>query len=119
MLVSVVEVAQWDRDPRFHVRSSPLPGLVSKVSGAAKEAGVEVEGIVGAAAALAALLGLFLAVVAVLVVDTAGFGLGEGVVGFCYLDEFFRGGLVTTAETKKISFDCLCKAIFNGLRFRM
>ena len=31
---------------------------------------------------------------AVLVVDAAGFGDGEGVVGFGYLDEFLGGGFV-------------------------
>ena len=32
----------------------------------------------------------------VLVVDAAGFGGGEGVVGFGYLDEFFGGGFVAS-----------------------
>ena len=64
------------------------------MSGATEEAGEEVEGVVGAAAAALALFVLFDAFVAVLVVDFAGFGLGEGVVGFGYGDEFFVGGFI-------------------------
>ena len=63
------------------------------MAAAAEEAGEEIEGVVGATAA-AALLVLFKAFVAVLVVDAAGFGDGEGVVGFGYLDEFLGGGFV-------------------------
>jgi len=54
--------------------------LVPEVAGAAEEAREEVEGVVRAGAA--ALLVLLDALVAVLVVDLAGLGLGEGVVGF-------------------------------------
>ena len=35
---------------------------------------------------------------AVLVVDAAGFGSGEGVVGFGYLDEFLGGGFIATGR---------------------
>ena len=63
------------------------------MSAAAEEAGEEIEGVVGARAG-AALLVLCEAFVAVLVVDAAGFGGGEGVVGFGYLDEFLGGGFV-------------------------
>ena len=38
-----------------------------------------------------------------MVVDAAGFGLGEGVVGFGDLDEFFGGGLIATVEMKRVS----------------
>ena len=62
---------------------------------AAEEAREEIEWIVPPAAA-AALLVLFEPFVAVLVVDAAGFGRGEGVVGFGYLDEFLGGGFVAT-----------------------
>ncbi len=65
------------------------------MSAAAEEAGEEVEWVVPAATA-AALLVLFQPFVAVLVVDAAGFGRGEGVVGFGYLDEFLGGGFVAT-----------------------
>lgn len=64
----------------------------------AEEAGEEVEGIVAPRAAAAALFVLREAVVAVLVVDFAGFGLGEGVVGFCYGDEFLGGGFVAAGD---------------------
>ena len=48
-------------------------------------------------AALAALLVLLQAFVAVLIVDAAGFGLGEGIVGFGDLNELLRGRFVSTA----------------------
>ena len=38
-----------------------------------------------------------------MVVDATGFRLGEGVVGFGDLDEFFGGGFVAAAETKGVS----------------
>ncbi len=63
-----------------------------EVAGAAEEAREEVEGVVRAGAA--ALLVLLDAFVAVLVVDLAGLGLGEGVVGFGDRDEFLVGGVV-------------------------
>ncbi len=65
------------------------------MAAAAEETREEVERVVPAAAA-AALLMLFEPFVAVLVVDAAGFGRGEGVVGFGYLDEFLGGGFVAT-----------------------
>ncbi len=45
-------------------------------------------------AGLAALFVLVEAVVPVLIVDAACFRGGEGVVGFCYFDEFVMGGVV-------------------------
>ena len=63
------------------------------MSAAAEEAGEEVERVVPAATA-AALLVLLEPFVAILVVDAAGFGRREGVVGFGYLDEFLGSGLV-------------------------
>ena len=95
VLLAGVEIAQGDRDADFHVGTAALAGGVAEVAAAAEEAGEEVEGVVGAAAA-AALLVLLEAFVAVLVVDTAGFGRGEGVVGFGYLDEFLGGGFIAT-----------------------
>jgi len=62
------------------------------VAGAAEEAREQVEGVVRAGAA--ALLVLLDAFVAVLVVDLAGLGLGEGVVGFGNGDKFLVGGVV-------------------------
>ncbi len=47
-------------------------------------------------ASAVALLVLFEAFVAVLVVDFAGFADGEGVVGFGDFDEFLGGGVVAT-----------------------
>ena len=74
---------------------------MSEVSGPAKEAGEEVEWIMRAAA-LSALLVLFEAFVAVLIVDAAGFRLRKGVVGFGDLDEFFGGRFIATAEMKGV-----------------
>ena len=73
------------------------------MSRAAEEAGEEVEWIMRAAS-LSALLVLFEAFVAVLIVDAAGFRLREGVVGFGDLDEFFGGRFIATAEMKGVSF---------------
>ena len=65
------------------------------MAGPAKEAGEEIEGVMTTATAgAAALFVLGESFVAVLVVDFAGFGRGEGVVGFGDLDEFLGGGLV-------------------------
>lgn len=65
-----------------------------EVPAPAEEAREEVEGVVVPLAA--ALLVLFEALVAVLVVDAAGFGLGEGLVGFGDLDEFLVRGFVAS-----------------------
>lgn len=92
VVVAGVEIAQGDRDVDFHVGAAPLAGLLAEVAGAAEEAAEEVEGVVAAAAGAAALFVLGEAVGAVLVVDFAVFGGGEGVVGFGDLGEFFRGG---------------------------
>ena len=62
------------------------------MAAAAEEAGEEVEGVVGAGGAAGFVLRE--AFVPVLVVDFAGFGGGEGVVGFGYLDEALGGGVV-------------------------
>lgn len=78
--------------------------MMPEVAAAAEEAGEEIERVVARAGATAALLVLLQAFVAVLVVDAAGFGRGEGVVGFGYLDEFLGGGFVA-AGGGGISFD--------------
>ena len=65
------------------------------VTSPAEEAGEEVKRVVGAAGAMA-LLVLLEAFVAILVVDFAGFGLGEGVVGFGDFDELLGGGVIAT-----------------------
>lgn len=70
----------------------------------AEEAAEEVEGVVlraAAAAALALLPVLGEAVVPVLVVDAAGGGVREGVVGVGYGDELGFGGVVA-AEGKEL-----------------
>ncbi len=67
------------------------------MAGAAEEAGEEVERVVAATGA-APLLVLGEAFVAVLVVDFAGFGGGEGVVGIGDLDELFGGGVIATTS---------------------
>lgn len=69
------------------------------MAAAAEEAREEVKGVMGASAtaALAALM-LLKSFVAVLIVDLAGFRVREGVVGFGYLDEFLRGGFISTGD---------------------
>lgn len=67
-----------------------------EVARAAEEAGEEVERVVAAATAAAALFVLGEAFVAVLVVDFARFGAGEGVVGVGDLDESFGGGVIAS-----------------------
>lgn len=62
---------------------------------AAEEAGEDIKWIMATAAA-ATLLVLFQTFVPVLVVDAPGFGGGEGVVGFCDLDEFLGGRFIAT-----------------------
>lgn len=71
-----------------------------------EEAAEEVEGVVlraGAAAVLGLLPVLGEAVVPVLVVDAAGIGVREGVVGVGYGDEFGFGGLVAARGGKSQS----------------
>ena len=91
-----VEIPQRDRHAGFHVRPPPLPLLVlsPEMPRSAEEAREEVEWVMAPRATAAALLVLRQPFVAVLVVDLAGFGLGEGVVGFGDGDELLGGGLV-------------------------
>src|SRR3954471_17777703 len=85
--VAVVEIAKGNAHTDFHVGTASLPASVPGMAPAAEEAREEIEGVVVPVAA-AALLALFEAFVAVLVVDFAGFWVGEGFVCFCYFDEF-------------------------------
>ena len=81
------------------------------MAGATEEAAEEIEWVM-AATATAATTALFVlreAVVAVLVVDFAGFGAGEGFVGFGDLDEFFGGGVVATV--KEINALAMCESL--------
>jgi hypothetical protein len=96
---AVVEVAQRDGHLDFHVVPAPLAGLVAVVATAAKEAAEEVEWVVAPATAAALLLALLETLVAVLVVDLAGFGVGEGFVGFGDEDELVVGGWVVAVYT--------------------
>lgn len=68
---------------------------MAKVATAAEEAREQVEGVVVLGGPAAALLVLLYAVVAVLVVDAAGFFVDEDLVGFGYGDEFVVGGVVS------------------------
>jgi hypothetical protein len=94
-LAPVVKVAQRNRNTHFHVGTPPLAAVVPEVAWAAEEAAEEVEGVV-VLAGPAALLVLRDALVAVLVVDFAGFFVAEDVVGVGYFDEFLGGGFVAT-----------------------
>lgn len=73
-----------------------LVGGMPEVTTSAEEAGEEVEGVVVLAAGAALLAVLGEAFVAVLVVDTAGGGVREGVVGISYGDKFLFGGFVAS-----------------------
>ena len=84
---------------------------------AAEEAGEEVEGVVGLVGVAAGLLVLFEAFVAVLVVDAAGFGGGEGVVGFGYGDEFVVGGRVVSVEKGRMG-ELVMKLDFSAVVLR-
>lgn len=95
MFMARIEIAKGDVNADFHIRAPALTALVAEVARAAEEAREEVEWVVAATAA-ATLLVLGEAVVAVLVVDFAGFRVGEGVVGFGYLDEFLGDGVVAS-----------------------
>lgn len=104
VLVPVVEIAQGHRHADFHVRAAALAGgAAPEVAAAAEEAGEEVERVVllaaTAAGGLLAMLGE--AFMAILVVDTAGGGVGEGVVGVGYGDEFLFGGVVASGKGGK------------------
>lgn len=94
----------------LHVRPAALARAVPEVAGPAEEAREEVEGVVllGApAAALRLLPVLGQAVVPVLVVDAAGGGVREGVVGVGDGDEFGFGGVVAAVggeERNELAF---------------
>ena len=96
MFRPVVEVAQRDGNRNVHVLAAALAPALAEMAPAAEEAGEEVEGVVGLVGMPAGLLVLFEAFVAVLVVNAAGFGRGEGVVGFGYGNEFVMGGGVVS-----------------------
>jgi hypothetical protein len=105
---AVVEVAQRDGDFDFDVVAAPLAGLAAVVPAAAEEAAEEVEWVVPAAVAPALLLALFEGVVAELVVDLAGFGVGERFVGFGDEDKLVVGCWVVAGEWGDRLLDGLC-----------
>ena len=71
--------------------SAALAASLAEVPSTAKEAGEKVEGIMMSVAATARLLVLFETFVPILVIDLAGLGGREGVVGFGYGDKFVVG----------------------------
>jgi hypothetical protein len=91
----IVEILQWNTHSNFHVRTSSLAAAMSEMSASAEETREQVEGVVVVSST--ALLSLLEAFVSVLVVDLAGFGVREGFIRFCYLDEFLLGGGIPTA----------------------
>lgn len=95
-----VEVAQGDGDADFLVGAAALAAVleVAPAAGAGEELAEEVEGVVVLAGGAAALAVLLDAVVPVLVVDAAGLGCGEDVVGVGDFDEFLGGGVVVSVE---------------------
>ena len=86
--------------------------LVSKVAAAAEEAREEVEGVMVSAATT--LLPLFETFMAVLVIDLAGFGVGEGFVCVCDFDEFLFGCLVASASVIRISISPIANCDRTG-----
>jgi hypothetical protein len=96
---AVVEVAQRDGHLNLDVVAAALAGLVAEVAAAAEEAAEEVEGVMRPAAA--ALLALLEPLVPVLVVDLAGLGVGEGLVGFGDEDELVVGCRVVAGEVSE------------------
>lgn len=77
---------------------------------AAKEAREEIEGV--AAMTVSSFLVLFETFVAVLIVDFAGFGFGEGFVGFGDFDEFLLCCLVSTVLCLLV---CVCLVMPGGV----
>lgn len=84
----VVEIDEGNADFELDIGTASLARLVAKVTAAAEEAGEKIKGVVMLAAALLALLE---AVVTILVVDLAGFGVDEGFVSFRDFDELVVG----------------------------
>lgn len=72
------------------------------MSAAAEESAEDVEGVMVSSAT--ALLPLLESFVPILVVDFAGFGLGEGFVCFCYFDEFLFGCVIASASLLETQF---------------
>lgn len=108
MGLAVVEIPQRDVHAHLHVRAATLAAPVAEMPAPAEEAREEVEGVVVPLAA--ALLVLLEALVAVLVVDAAGFGLGEGLVGFGDLDEFLvRGFVASVVQVENLVMARRCK----------
>lgn len=91
---AVVEVSLGNLDLDLDVVAPRLAGGASKVAVAAEEAAEEVKGVVAAAAAPAAVAEVLDALVAGAVVDLAGFGVAEDVVGFGDFDKLLMGLIV-------------------------
>jgi hypothetical protein len=83
-----------------------------EVAAAAEESREEVKGVMMAAATT--LLPLFEAFVAILVVDLACFGFGEGFVCFCDFDEFLFGGFIASASSIRNATSPVCSWIRTG-----
>jgi hypothetical protein len=67
---------------------------MSEVTAPAEEPAEQVEGVVATASSAAPLFVLLEALVPVLVVDAARFGVAEGFIGFCHRDEFIVCGFI-------------------------
>jgi hypothetical protein len=93
--MSIVEILQRNTNSNFHVRTSSLAAAMSEMSASAEETREQVEGVVVVSST--ALLSLLEALMSVLVVDLAGFGVREGFIRLCYLHEFLFGGGIPTA----------------------
>src|SRR5690242_14359684 len=94
-LAPIVEVTQGNSDTNFHIGAPSFSALVSKMTRTTEEAREEVEGVVALTGAVA-LLVLFDALVAILIVDLACLYDAEDIVGFGDCDELLVGRIIPT-----------------------
>jgi hypothetical protein len=94
--VAIVKVFQGDSNPNFHIWTSSLPRLVAKVTAATEEAGEEVKWVVVVSSTTT--LSLLQSFMPILIVDFAGFGVGESFVSFCHFHELLFCGIIASRE---------------------
>lgn len=94
-----VKVLQWDRYLNLHILSATLTASLPEMAPATKEAGEEIEGIV--VGLPPGLLMSFETLMAVLIIDFAGFRRGEGIVRFGYGNKFVVGRGVVAVKSKQ------------------
>lgn len=95
---AVVEVSLGDLDLDLHIMTSGLARASTKVSMAAEETTEEIEGVVAATTSSAAVAEVLDAFVAGLVVDLAGFGVAQHIVGVGDFDKLVMGFVIATGK---------------------